>query len=76
MLRPDASSYIQLNKKEALKGQEKMVKFSNEQLQWPFDPESITIPSNAQKNHHLTIYCQTRANGDIGAGQRTGLLTR
>ncbi|CAK5029871.1 unnamed protein product [Meloidogyne enterolobii] len=66
-------------------------KFSNEQLmylikkkiiflklylRWPFDPESITIPSTAREWFQLTIYCQARRNSDIGAGQRAGLLTR
>ncbi|KAF7640263.1 Astacin domain-containing protein, partial [Meloidogyne graminicola] len=74
-LRPDAPSYIQpiISDNSIPKN---TPKFSNEQLIWPFDPESITIPSIAREWFQLTIYCQARRNADIGAGQRTGLLTR
>ncbi|CAI4224633.1 unnamed protein product [Auanema sp. JU1783] len=46
------------------------------QLQWPFDPESITIPVWARERYRLTQYCPGRNDPDIGAGQRVGLLTR
>nr|CAD2179216.1 unnamed protein product [Meloidogyne enterolobii] len=79
-LRPDAPSYIQLitdnNSKNTQQLLKNTPKFSNEQLMWPFDPESITIPSTAREWFQLTIYCQARRNSDIGAGQRAGLLTR
>nr|CAD2175654.1 unnamed protein product [Meloidogyne enterolobii] len=79
-LRPDAPSYIQLitdnNSKNTQQLLKNSPKFSNEQLMWPFDPESITIPSTAREWFQLTIYCQARRNSDIGAGQRAGLLTR
>ncbi|KAI1706025.1 astacin (Peptidase family m12A) domain-containing protein [Ditylenchus destructor] len=76
-LRPDAPSYLQAHDpaSNALQ-QNPATRYSNEQLQWPFDPESVTIPASLRHTHHLTIYCQARNDGDIGAGQRTGLLTR
>ncbi|KAH7695238.1 Protein C01F1.5, partial [Aphelenchoides avenae] len=74
-LRPDAPSYIQrIDQDEDV--QRSVPRFSNEQLQWPFDPESITIPPTLRNHYGLTIYCPTRRNSDIGAGQRVGLLTR
>uniref|UniRef100_A0A1I8B945 Astacin domain-containing protein n=1 Tax=Meloidogyne hapla TaxID=6305 RepID=A0A1I8B945_MELHA len=77
-LRPDAPSYIQPISDNSKNSQlpKNSPKFSNEQLMWPFDPESITIPSTAREWLQLTIYCQARRNSDIGAGQRAGLLTR
>ncbi|CAD5210520.1 unnamed protein product [Bursaphelenchus okinawaensis] len=73
-LRPDAASYIQPQKKIKIK--KAIPSYSEEQLQWPFDPESITIPSQARNWYGLTLYCNGRENKDIGNGQRAGLLTR
>lgn len=73
-LRPDAPSYIQRNIKKIDKNEKPI--FSAEQLQWPFDPESISIPSYVRNTYKLTIYCTARENSNIGAGQRAGLLTR
>uniref|UniRef100_A0A914D2J6 Metalloendopeptidase n=1 Tax=Acrobeloides nanus TaxID=290746 RepID=A0A914D2J6_9BILA len=73
LLRPDAASYIQPISEIPDRN---IPKFTDEQLQWPFDPESVTISHNARFMYELTIYCQTRKNTDIGAGQRVGLLTR
>jgi hypothetical protein len=50
--------------------------FSPEQLNWPFDPESVSMPSAARNWYDLTVYCPARNKTDIGAGQRAGLLTR
>uniref|UniRef100_A0A915EDT0 Metalloendopeptidase n=1 Tax=Ditylenchus dipsaci TaxID=166011 RepID=A0A915EDT0_9BILA len=68
-LRPDAASYLQPNVPGAHLTPQPMAQYSNEQLQWPFDPESVTIPSSVRKSHHLTIYCQARNDGDIGLGR-------
>lgn len=74
-LRPDAPSYIEQINKDENTNVNKPV-FSAEQLQWPFDPESISIPSYIRDSHTLTVYCTARTNTNIGAGQRSGLLTR
>lgn len=79
-LRPDAPSYIQPTDTSAADVNSLVNRaqplYSNEQLQWPFDPESITVPVRAREEFQLTLYCKTRTNKDIGAGQRVGLLTR
>ncbi|KAI6216454.1 Metalloendopeptidase [Aphelenchoides fujianensis] len=72
-LRPDAISYLRPLDHVHLK---RRPNFSPEQLNWPFDPESITIPSAARRWFELTVYCPARRQSEIGAGQRTGLLTR
>ncbi|CAJ0963617.1 unnamed protein product, partial [Mesorhabditis belari] len=71
--RPDAPSYIQPIEDIQLTHQPQ---FHPVQLEWPFDPESITVPLWAREKFQLTEYCPARNNGDIGAGQRVGLLTR
>ncbi|KAL3087958.1 hypothetical protein niasHT_022032 [Heterodera trifolii] len=76
-LRADASSYIQpINANKRPPGPSSPPVFSNEQLMWPFDPESITIPATAREWFKLSVYCKGRQNSDIGAAQRAGILTR
>uniref|UniRef100_A0A914H0C9 Uncharacterized protein n=1 Tax=Globodera rostochiensis TaxID=31243 RepID=A0A914H0C9_GLORO len=76
-LRPDAPSYLKPTPGSTRPPPStEQPKFSNEQLMWPFDPESITMPAIAGEWFKLTIYCQARHDSDIGAGQRTGILTR
>ncbi|VDM96119.1 unnamed protein product [Thelazia callipaeda] len=72
-LRPDASSYIQPVGKLT---DSPRPDFLQAQLQWPFDPESVSIPTDAVKWYELSIYCPARSNNNIGAGQRAGLLTK
>ncbi|KAI6172442.1 Metalloendopeptidase [Aphelenchoides besseyi] len=72
-LRPDAISYIQPVGQVKTK---RKPNFSPEQLNFPFDPESITVPAAARNWFDMTIYCPARKKSEIGAGQRTGLLTR
>ncbi|VDM43195.1 unnamed protein product [Toxocara canis] len=72
-LRPDAPSYIQATREPSVS---MAPSFFDTQLQWPFDPESVTIPAEARNWYQLTQYCLARNNADIGAGQRAGLLTR
>uniref|UniRef100_A0A1I7XT45 ANK_REP_REGION domain-containing protein n=1 Tax=Heterorhabditis bacteriophora TaxID=37862 RepID=A0A1I7XT45_HETBA len=71
--RPDSASYIQAIEPVPLVRQPT---FHPTQLEWPFDPESITIPLWAREKYRLTQYCPARNNADIGAGQRVGLLTK
>uniref|UniRef100_A0A914P5T3 Astacin domain-containing protein n=1 Tax=Panagrolaimus davidi TaxID=227884 RepID=A0A914P5T3_9BILA len=74
LYRPDAASYVR-----AINGENiphRNPQFTNAQLQWPFDPESITVPFSANNKYELTRYCPARKTHDIGAGQRVGLLTR
>ncbi|CAD6199149.1 unnamed protein product, partial [Caenorhabditis auriculariae] len=73
LYRPDASSYVQAVADVPLVSQPG---FNPLQLQWPFDPESITIPLWAREKYRLTQYCPARNDADIGAGQRVGLLTK
>uniref|UniRef100_A0A183C1T6 Uncharacterized protein n=1 Tax=Globodera pallida TaxID=36090 RepID=A0A183C1T6_GLOPA len=76
-LRPDAPSYLKPTPGNTRPPPPtEQPKFSNEQLMWPFDPESITMPAIAGEWFKLTIYCQARHDSDIGAGQRSGILTR
>uniref|UniRef100_A0A7E4VSC1 Metalloprotease n=1 Tax=Panagrellus redivivus TaxID=6233 RepID=A0A7E4VSC1_PANRE len=70
--RPDAASYVQAKKKTGVR----RPKFTDAQLQWPFDPESVTVPYDARDSYDTTIYCPARSNKNLGAGQRAGLLTR
>ncbi|KAI6183676.1 Metalloendopeptidase [Aphelenchoides bicaudatus] len=72
-LRPDAVSYLRAVHDLPPKP---TPNFSPEQLNWPFDPESISIPSPARLWFDLTVYCTARQRSEIGAGQRAGLLTR
>uniref|UniRef100_A0AC35U3W0 Peptidase M12A domain-containing protein n=1 Tax=Rhabditophanes sp. KR3021 TaxID=114890 RepID=A0AC35U3W0_9BILA len=71
-LRPDAVSYI---KEIRTYPKKRKVIFSNEQLNFPFDPESITMPFNSPYYFKTTMYCKARTNKSLGAGQREGLLT-
>ncbi|CAJ0581826.1 unnamed protein product, partial [Mesorhabditis spiculigera] len=72
--RPDAPSYIQpIGAGQTLS---RAPQFHAAQLEWPFDPESITVPLWARDIYTLTEYCPARNSADIGAGQRVGLLTR
>uniref|UniRef100_A0A0N5A738 Astacin domain-containing protein n=1 Tax=Parastrongyloides trichosuri TaxID=131310 RepID=A0A0N5A738_PARTI len=71
-LRPDASSYIKEFRPYPKK---RFVQFSDEQLDWPFDPESVTMPYDSPKYMKPTIYCPGRQQKTFGAGQREGLLT-
>uniref|UniRef100_A0AC34F417 Peptidase M12A domain-containing protein n=1 Tax=Panagrolaimus sp. ES5 TaxID=591445 RepID=A0AC34F417_9BILA len=73
LYRPDSASYVRAIKKEI---SHRNPAFSNAQLQWPFDPESITVPFYANNKYKLTRYCPARKTKDLGAGQRVGLLTR
>ncbi|KAL3096058.1 hypothetical protein niasHS_005817 [Heterodera schachtii] len=76
-LRPDAPSYLKpIPASGRPSPPSTQPKFSNEQLMWPFDPESISMPALAREWFKLTIYCQARQDADIGAGQRSGILTR
>uniref|UniRef100_A0A914HR59 Peptidase M12A domain-containing protein n=1 Tax=Globodera rostochiensis TaxID=31243 RepID=A0A914HR59_GLORO len=57
-LRPDAPSYIQPiagNKRPP--GPSSSPAFANEQLMWPFDPESITVSAGAREWFKLSVYC-------------------
>uniref|UniRef100_A0A0K0E4F0 Astacin domain-containing protein n=1 Tax=Strongyloides stercoralis TaxID=6248 RepID=A0A0K0E4F0_STRER len=71
-LRPDALSYIKEIRPYPRK---RVVQFSNEQLDWPYDPESVTMPFDSPKYMRPTIYCTGRSRKSFGAGQREGLLT-
>ncbi|PAV63952.1 hypothetical protein WR25_18784 [Diploscapter pachys] len=73
LARPDAPSYIQPLGAVPLVAEQWI---SPEQLQWPFDPESITVPLWARDKYSLTQYCPARSDADIGAGRRVGLLTK
>lgn len=64
-----------LNRFSSEKSQE-LPEFISKQLEWPFDPESVTVPFDASTNHQLTPVCHARKNKNLGAGQRVGLLTR
>ncbi|VDN24978.1 unnamed protein product, partial [Gongylonema pulchrum] len=72
-LRPDAPSYIQPIRELLILPNPN---FLSAQLQWPFDPESVSVPAQARDWYELTIYCPARDKRNIGAGQRAGLLTK
>uniref|UniRef100_A0A0K0FCL8 Astacin domain-containing protein n=1 Tax=Strongyloides venezuelensis TaxID=75913 RepID=A0A0K0FCL8_STRVS len=71
-LRPDAPSYIKEFRPYPKKRE---VQFSDEQLDWPYDPESVTMPFDSPRYMKPTIYCPGRIQKSFGAGQREGLLT-